>query len=126
MKHYDYSMFDSFIEKYLPAGFLNIGPLDAVMVQLDKKLAHNHQFFYTADLIRLKIIQVSKGSESIIGVSPNDFDLSTFLSLVHPDDEIRYGLARARLIKLGQDLLLKREGKAILSTHFRIKNSSGS
>lgn len=124
-KPHDYTMFRSFIEKFLPQGFEKIGRQDPFMVDMEEKLRYNHQFFYIADLLQMKILFTSSGSRDIIGVEPAQFDLSVFLIRVHPEDRERYSLARAHAIKMGYELLIKNSGASLLSSHFRQKNASG-
>lgn len=118
-------MFKNFIDKYLPGGFLNISRQDPVIIEMEKQLELSHQFFYVGDLLRLQIHFVSNGSKDIIGVNPDEFDLSTFISRAHPDDQERYSLSKSKYIKLGHDLLLRKKGISILSTHFRQLNPAG-
>lgn len=124
-KHYDYSMFDGFIKQYIPQGFMNISHHDPLVEVMEEKLDWNNQFFYVADLIRLKIHFISMGSRKIIGINPDEFDLSTFITRTHPEDQERYSLAKTKYVKLGHDLLLRGKGISILSTHFRQLNPSG-
>lgn len=125
VKNFDYSIFKEFTDKYLANGFQNISREDPFMVAMEEKLAHNKQFFYVADLLRLKILFTSNGSKQIMGVNPEEFDLSTFISRAHPDEVVRYGLARTKLIKIGQDVFMNPDKNMVLSTHFRKKNDTG-
>ena len=104
---------------------MNVNRQDPLIIEMEEKLDDNNQFFYVADLLRLQIHFISKGSTNIIGVSPDEFNLSTFFSRTHPDDQPRYGISRAKIIRIGQDLFMKQNGFSILSTHFRQKNNSG-
>jgi DNA-binding CsgD family transcriptional regulator len=92
---------------------------------MEKKLRHNRQFFYIADLLQMKIHFTSSGSLDIIGVDPDLFDLSVFITRVHGDDRGRYSLARSMVIKSGYELLIKHKGISLLSTHFKQRNASG-
>jgi DNA-binding CsgD family transcriptional regulator len=121
----DYTLFKDFIDKFLPQGFVNIDRQDPFMVDMEEKLKHNHQFFYMGDLLQMKLLFTSSGSLDIIGVDPDQLDLSTFITRVHPEDRERYSLARAHVIKSGYELLIKHSGTTLLSSHFRQRNVSG-
>lgn len=125
MNAFDYSIFKNFIELYIPCGFLEIKRSDPFIIVMEKTLEQNRQFFYVADLMRLKIHFVSNGCKEIIGINPDGFDLSTFFSRSHPHDQARYGNTRAKLIKAGQYIFSKGKGMSIFSTYFRQMNPSG-
>jgi DNA-binding CsgD family transcriptional regulator len=118
-------MFKDFIGKFISQGFNHINPLDPQMVEMEKKLHHNKQFFYLADLLSMKIHYVSEGCTQMIGVAPEGFELSTLLTRVHPIDFNRHSLTRSKLIKTGYELMMRRKGYALLSTHSRIKDATG-
>ncbi len=121
----DYTLFKDFIDKFLPQGFVNIDRQDPFMVVMEEKLKHNNQFFYIGDLLLMKVLFTSSGSLDIIGVDPDHLDLSSFMIRVHPEDLKRYSLARAQVIKSGYELLIKRSGTTLLSSHFMHRNASG-
>jgi DNA-binding CsgD family transcriptional regulator len=47
------------------------------------------------------------------------------MEATHPDDIQRLNLGRARLIKIAQDLFIAEKGYSILSTNYKIRNTSG-
>jgi len=122
---HDYMMFHDFIEKYLPQGFVNISHEDPFIVELEKRLRHNKQFFYIGDLLQMKILFTSSGSHEIIGVDSNKMDLSTFIIRTRPEDQERYSLARSMVIKSGYELLIRKKGISLISSHFQQRNPSG-
>jgi DNA-binding CsgD family transcriptional regulator len=122
----DYQLFDEFLNRYISRGFLNINPYESFMKEMETELAERQQFFYIGDVVRLKILFVSKGFEKFIGVKPNEFDLSSFMDRAHPEDKDRYALARIKFIKSGQDLFMSRSGRVFLSTNCRISDANGS
>lgn len=124
-KPYNYTLFHNFLDNYRQEGFLKISRDDPFMIEMEKQLDSRHQFFYVGDAINLKILFTSNGSKKITGINPAEFDLSIFINRVHPIEQARYGLARIKYMKLGQDLLLIKNGVKILSTHFRQLNSEG-
>ncbi len=125
VKFFDYSIFREFTDKYLAAGFQNIRREDPFMLSMEEKLAHNRQFFYVADLLRIKILFTSNGSQKLFGIEPEAFDISTFISRTHPDEMKRYGLARVKLIKLGQDVFMNPKENLIISTTSKKDNGTG-
>ncbi len=122
---HDYSMFEDFIKKFLSQGFVNISRKDPFIVDMEKKLGHNNQFFYIGDLMQMKVLFTSSGSQKIIGVEPDRLDLSTFIINTQDKDRDRYSLARSMVIKSGYQLLIKKKGISLLSSHFHQRNASG-
>lgn len=122
---YDYTLYQKFIDKYLPEGFLNVPPLDPIIVDLEMQHVLSNQFFYVADIMQLKFLFVSNNIKNVLGINPNEFDPSTFLNRVHPKDRERYSLARANLIKKGQDLFVKQAGIVVFSSHVSQLNNAG-
>jgi DNA-binding CsgD family transcriptional regulator len=121
----DYSIFENFIDEYLPQGFEHISILDPFMIDLEKKLRSNHQFFYIADLLKIRILYTSWGSLQIIGVSPEQVDPSTFFPLAHPDDQERLNRAQTKLYKSGQELFILRKGISIVTIQIRERKPGG-
>jgi DNA-binding CsgD family transcriptional regulator len=122
----DYSLFFKFIKAYQPTGFKGIDRTDTLMVQLEKLMEHNDQFFYMADIIQMKVIFCSERSTQMIGISPEEVTPYHFMEATHPDDIQRLNLGRAKLIGRAQDLFIAKKGEVLISTNFRIRNSTGS
>jgi len=122
---HDYAMITKFMETYLPRGFVNINREDPFMLELEEQLNQNHQFFYIANLLHMKPLFVSKGSQDIIGVDPDKVNLSTVFSAIHPDDYQRHSLARAKVIEKGYELSMEQKGISIHSTNSRVKHTAG-
>jgi len=120
-----YTMFNEFMEKFLPQGFINISREDPFVIDLEQKLSNNHQFFYIFDLLHQHLLFTSLGCRAIIGVAPDQFDLSSLFSQVHPDDFQRFSRARSMVTKKGYELSMKQDGISILSTGFKVKDASG-
>jgi DNA-binding CsgD family transcriptional regulator len=125
LKPYDYTFLMDFIEKFVSQSFDQIDPLDPQIMEMERKLRHNKQFFYLADLLSMKILYVTQGCKQMIGVAPEEFELSSVLTRVHPSDFNRHSLTRSKLIKTGYELMMRRKGYALFSTHSRIKDISG-
>jgi len=66
----DYKIFFRILEKYGPQAFADIDPNDPLMIEAEKIMEHNDQFFYFGDLIEFKIIYTSKRSMDMMGVEP--------------------------------------------------------
>jgi hypothetical protein len=121
----DYAMFMGFIEKYLPQGFDHISRLEPFIVTMEEKLRAHNQFFYIADLLKIRILFTSWGSQKIIGLSPEQVDTSTFFVLAHPEDQEQLNRAQTKLYKMGQDLFINQKGISIVSVLIREKNGAG-
>ena len=122
---HDYTIIKDLIGKFLSGGFAGISRLDPEIITLEMQLNDNRQFFYIADLLQMRILFVSSGSRTILGVDPDQWSLSTFFLRMHPEDSERYSRSRAQLIKEGYSLSMKRQGISIISSPFRVRNASG-
>ncbi len=122
---HDYTLFGDFLRKYLPSGFGTISREDPFIVDMERKLQDNGQFFYIGDLLQMKVLFTSSGCKKIIGIDPDRFDLSTFIINTKDDDRERYSRARSMVIKSGYQLLIKKSGISLLSSHFHQRNASG-
>jgi len=121
----DYALFHKFIETRTSNGFNGINANDPLMLELEIMMKNNNQFFYIADIIQMKVIFTSKRSSEMIGVAPEDVTPYYFMEATHPDDIQRLNLGRAKLIKLAQDIFIAKEGIALVSTNFKIRNAGG-
>jgi DNA-binding CsgD family transcriptional regulator len=122
---YDYKMFDDFIVKYIPQGFHNINRADPFMIEMDKVLSNNHQFFYIADLIHIKVLFTSKGIWDMLRIEPDLYDPGNWYLATHPDELMRHNLCRAKVFKTGHDLFVKQKGFSIISIPYRLNNGYG-
>jgi DNA-binding CsgD family transcriptional regulator len=121
----DYRIFDRFIESYLPCGFADIAPDDPLIVEIEHAMDANRQFFYIADVIRLKMLFESRGISSFIGSERGKTDLGMFITSTTEDDLRRHHLARARLISMAQEMYVRRAGISLLSTNTRARRYHG-
>jgi DNA-binding CsgD family transcriptional regulator len=121
----DYSLFFKFIETYAPTGYKGISPGDPLMVDLEKMMEHNNQFFYIGDLLQLHVIFTSKQCKQMIGIEPAVLSPYHFYEVTHPDDIQRLSLGRAKLLKKAHDLFIAEEGFSLLSTNFKMINPAG-
>lgn len=120
-----YHYFFNFIEKHSLNGFRDISSNDPLIEELDNLMETNNQFFYIADIIQLKILYTSKGSYSMVGVSPKDLSPFHFMEITHPDDIPRLNLGRAQLIRMANDLYTAGAGYSILSTVLKMRHPTG-
>jgi hypothetical protein len=81
LKPYDYTFLMDFIEKFVSQSFDQIDPLDPQIMEMERKLRHNKQFFYLADLLSMKILYVTQGCKQMIGVAPEEFELSSVFGI---------------------------------------------
>jgi hypothetical protein len=66
----DYSPLFNFVENYAPIEFNGIDAMDHLMIDLEKMMEINDQFFYIQDLINMNIMFVSKRSFQTLGIDP--------------------------------------------------------
>ena len=121
----DYSLFIKFIDRYCLEGFSTIKESDPSLLELEEQMNLNNQFFYLADLLKLKIIYTSKRSLDLIGVSPDDFNPETFIKVTHPDELSRLLNARTKLFEISGQLLTAKKTYLLFSTNFRTQNNKG-
>jgi DNA-binding CsgD family transcriptional regulator len=124
-KIHDYSLFFKFVDTFTPVGFVGIDQNDPLMVELEKMMLINDQFFYVADIIQIQVLFTSKRSTEMIGVSPDMVNPYYFMKATHPDDIQRLNIGRAKLIRMAQDLFIAEKGNVLLSTNFKIRNAAG-
>jgi DNA-binding CsgD family transcriptional regulator len=123
--HQDYSEYHNFIETFSKNGFSEIDSNHSVMLDLELLTEKFNQFFYIGDLVHLKVLFTSKRSTQMIGVEPKDVSPYMFMNHTHPDDQLRFNNARAKLIKMGQELFVSKEKFALLSTTIKMQNATG-
>jgi DNA-binding CsgD family transcriptional regulator len=61
----------------------------------------------------------------MMGIRPEDLSFYHFMEATHPDDIQRLNVGRSILLKQAQDIFIKGNGSALLSTNFRIQNNAG-
>lgn len=120
-----YKLFFKFLETYSPVGFLGIDRDDSLMTELEEILEVNNQFFYIADLIQMKVLFTSMRSTQMIGIDPAEVNPYHFMEAMHPDDIQRYNVARAKVIKMGQELFIAGEGDSFVSTNIKLRTPGG-
>jgi len=121
----DYSIFLEFVDTFSPTGFTDIDPRHPLILELEAMMEKNHQFFYIADSIHMKILFTSSGSKKMIGIDPEDLSFYHFMEATHPADLQRLNLGRTKIIKMSQDLFISHNGPNIISTNYKIRTSHG-
>jgi hypothetical protein len=121
----NYSLLIRFIETYLSSGYKNINASDPIIREVEEMMKINDQFFYIGDLIIFRILFISGRVTEKIGVKPELIDPGFFITTTHPDDLRRHHYARARLITLGQEFFVNRDGKGLMSFDVRTKKPGG-
>ena len=121
----DYSLYHKFIEKFSSTGFIGINPYDSLIIEMDKMLEKNNQFFFVCDLIKMKILFTSNQSIKMIGVEPKNVTPYHFFEATHPDDIQRHSLGRTQLFKMAQELFIAKKGSALASSNFKILCAEG-
>ncbi|MCK7538481.1 MAG: hypothetical protein MZV63_49760 [Marinilabiliales bacterium] len=102
----DYSLFFNFMDTFLPVAYEGIDRNDPLMQQLEILMENKNQFFYVADIIRMKVIFTSDRSLEMIGVRPEDVSPYNFMESAHPDDMQRLNRGRSKIINLAQNLFI--------------------
>ena len=116
----DYALLHEFIKIFSPIGFKEINSDDSRMIELEKSMEINNQFFFVCDLILMKILFTSKLSTEIIGVEPENVNPYHFFNATHPNDIEKHSLARIKLFKLAHELFIAKEGTKMLSLNLKI------
>lgn len=121
----DYNLFLEFISNYNWCGFSTINDQDHLMIRLNNILRQNKQFFYIADLLKLKILYTSPQVYDLLGIEREKYDLSNNFEYTHASDIGRRSRARVNVIEAGQQLFIKKSGSIVISSNFRMKHSTG-
>jgi DNA-binding CsgD family transcriptional regulator len=121
----NYDLFFRLIETYLPGGFMNINPEDPIVRETGKMLESNNQFFYIGDLILFKMLFIHKRVYDMLGIEPETIAPGFFITTTHPEDQRRHHMARAKLITMGQEFYVKRDGKGFISFNVRTRKPGG-
>jgi hypothetical protein len=121
----NYGLFFKLIESFNPVGFRGIDTEDPLILELEKMMEKNNQFFHIADLLQIKILFTSKRSLQMIGIEPETMSPYHLLEATHLDDYHRYNLNTAKMFKMAHDFYFKGKGFGLLSTRLRIRNPQG-
>ncbi|HWS59628.1 MAG TPA: LuxR C-terminal-related transcriptional regulator [Flavobacterium sp.] len=121
----EYTLFHKFIETYLPNGFNGINTNDPLIIEMEKIMEINNQYFFIGDVLQGKIIFTSKRSLDVIGVESTDLNPYHGIEACHPDEVYRNTKGWAKLICLANDLLAAKSENALLSVNIKLRNPKG-
>ncbi len=121
----DYTLFYKFIETYSPNGFNGINADDPLMVEMEKMMQKNNQYFFIGDVLQGKIIFTSKRSIDLIGVESTELNPSHGIEACHPDEVYRNTKGWAKLICMANDFLIAKSGSGLLSVNMKLRNPKG-
>jgi len=124
-KNLDYSLFFKFFDKYSGSDFKEIDSSDPLLKEINKHLEKNNQLFYIADVVLLDILFISQRVQVMFGVEPETVTLGYFLTTTYLDDLKRHHLSRTKLIQMGQEMYIQKNGFQIISTNFRARKPDG-
>jgi DNA-binding CsgD family transcriptional regulator len=120
-----YELYFKFIETHNPKGFIGIDRNDTSLLELEKLMESNKQFFFVGDILRMKINYTSSRCIEMIGIQPDELTPYHFRESVHPDDAQRQGSGTTQLFKIANELFMAKKGSGLLSTNLRMRNSIG-
>jgi len=121
----DYRLFLEFIDTYLPVGFEGIRKEDPLIQKIYAMMKKNKQYFYIGDMLEFKIHYTCRTIEDILGIKPSEFDPGVQYKITHPDDLVRHGVSRSKMIKISNDIYCNRAGYKLMSTNFRFQHAQG-
>ena len=120
-----FDIFLKFIDTYIDSGFTKVDPEDPIVLQIDKLMEQNRQYFYIGDMLRFDLVYTSKGSVDILGIKPEDMDPGKIFTSTHPDDIQRHSTSRARMMKLCHDMYINGDDYAVMSTNLKFYHANG-
>jgi DNA-binding CsgD family transcriptional regulator len=120
-----YELFFRFIQTYLPIGFKGIDRHDPLVQELEEFTKTNNQFFYIADVVRMRFEFTSLRSKEMLGIEPEELTSYHLKEATHPDDLARHGLGMAQLFKIAHELAVAKNGIRLISSNFRYRNPTG-
>ena len=121
----EYKLLLKFIDTYLPDGFEGIRGDDPMVQQINAMMTKNNQFFYIGDMLQMKILYTCSSIRQSLGIEPTAFDPGILLSITHPDDQERHGVARSKMIKLSNELYRTGGDYVLMSTNLRFQHFRG-
>jgi len=98
---------------------------DPLIVEMEKMMQKNNQYFFIGDVLQSKIIFTSKRSIDLIGVESTELNPSHGIKACHPDEVYRNTKGWAKLICMANDFLFAKSGSALLSVNMKLRNPKG-
>ena len=123
--NHDYKVFHEFIKTFIPSGFDGIDRCHPLILELEEIMEVKDQFFYIADMLKLKVLFTSNRSADMLGINPDELTPYHILKVTHPDDIQRLNLAKCKLVERSHDLYVAEKGDLLVSTNFKVKHPSG-
>jgi DNA-binding CsgD family transcriptional regulator len=121
----DYEIFRKFTDRYLPSAFRDIARGSSFMKEMESILRERKQFFYAGDLLEMRIDFTSQGIYEILGLRPENFNVSTIIRATHPVDMSRLRNFPPRFRRTGMDLFNQKGGEEFLSVSTRFLRPDG-
>jgi DNA-binding CsgD family transcriptional regulator len=121
----DYMLFFEFIKTYSPVGFRGIDRNEPLILALEEMMNNNKQFFCVFDMLRMHMLFTSQGSIQLLGIKPEDLTSYNFKEATHPDELKRHESALVKLFKIAHDIFVEKKGEKLISSNFRLRNSTG-
>jgi DNA-binding CsgD family transcriptional regulator len=120
--YYNYNLFFKFIKTYQSVGFEGINRQDPLLIELEEMMEKNKQFFYIADLIKIKILFTSERSTQMIGIEPDKVTPERFFEVRHPDDKEKHVVLREKIFNTAHKLYNSEKSEMLLSSCARVRN----
>ncbi|MDP3443176.1 MAG: LuxR C-terminal-related transcriptional regulator [Ignavibacteria bacterium] len=121
----DYNLFLEFFDTFSKSGIERVSYDDPHVIDLERLMEINKQFFYISDIILMDILYFSRGIETMFGIEREKLSQGFFLTTTHLEDYKRHCLARTKLIHMGQELYEQKKGFKIISTNVRAQKTDG-
>ena len=121
----DYKLLFQFIDTFLPVGFEGIDREDPLMRKVCALMIKNHQFFYVADMVEMKIMYVCSAIEQVLGIKSSELEPHSQFEMTHPEDMVRHNVSRSKMVSIANELYISEEDYKIVSTNLRFKHSDG-
>lgn len=120
-----YDVYHKFLTRFKDHNFQSINRKDPLVLTIENKLAQSGQFLHVANITHMKIVYCSDGCHKFFGINPGEVDPAIYFERTHPDDIQRHSLGRSKLIRMGNEMFIKRAGSKILSTSMKTLNGNG-
>lgn len=95
----DYKLFLKFADLYKDTGFKNIDSSNPLMIDLEKVMKKNKQFFYIIDFSQLNVIYSSSRSLQMLGLKPEEMNPRNIFIKTHPEEVKRHSITTTRALK---------------------------
>jgi len=121
----DYNLYMQFLNAFQGQDFRDIEKDDPLLLAVEKKLETNGQFLHVANITHMCIVYCSNGCHKFFGVGPGEVDPAIYFERTHPQDIKRHSLGRSKLLRMGNDIFIAKQGKMLLSSCMKTLNARG-